>query len=153
MAKVALGEDFQKVFSINKGSIPVRTDMLNDMGKLRFRLCAQTAAKDFLADAKSGGLQPSMAHNMATTLAVQGAFFDVVTNFINDPKADPADGRQATRHGHQSRPSNPCPALACGAAQADDLWMLIFQRQMQARSSAASSLSQECLVPTSGFSR
>lgn len=31
-----------------------------------------------------------MAHNMATTLAVQGAFFDVVTNFINDPKADPA---------------------------------------------------------------
>lgn len=32
-----------------------------------------------------------MAHNMATTLAVQGAFFDVVTNYINDPKADPAD--------------------------------------------------------------
>jgi glucose/mannose transport system substrate-binding protein len=22
---------------------------------------------------------------------VQGAFFDVVTNYINDPKADPAD--------------------------------------------------------------
>ena len=36
-------------------------------------------------------LEPSMAHNMATTLAVQGAFFDVVTNYINDPKADPAD--------------------------------------------------------------
>ncbi|RMU42817.1 hypothetical protein ALP29_200556 [Pseudomonas syringae pv. avii] len=32
-----------------------------------------------------------MAHNMATTLAVQGAFFDVVTNYINDPKADPAE--------------------------------------------------------------
>ena len=31
LAKVALGKDFQKVFSINKGSIPVRTDMLNDM--------------------------------------------------------------------------------------------------------------------------
>ncbi|RRV08330.1 carbohydrate ABC transporter substrate-binding protein [Pseudomonas sp. v388] len=90
LAKVALGEEFQKVFSINKGSIPVRNDMLADMGKYGFDSCAQTAAKDFLADSKNGGLQPSMAHNMATTLAVQGAFFDVVTNYINDPAADPA---------------------------------------------------------------
>ncbi len=90
IAKVVLGENFQKVFSINKGSIPVRNDMLNKMDSYGFDSCAQTAAKDFLADAKNGGLQPSMAHNMATTLAVQGAFFDVITNFINDPKADPA---------------------------------------------------------------
>ncbi|WP_434677862.1 carbohydrate ABC transporter substrate-binding protein [Pseudomonas sp. R1-18] len=90
LAKVALGEEFQKVFSINKGSIPVRNDMLADMNKYGFDSCAQTAAKDFLADAKSGGLQPSMAHNMATTLAVQGAIFDVVTNYINDKGADPA---------------------------------------------------------------
>ncbi|WP_122665395.1 ABC transporter substrate-binding protein [Pseudomonas viridiflava] len=90
IARVALGEDFQKVFSINKGSIPVRNDMLNNMEKNGFDSCAQTAAKDFLADAKTGGLQPSMAHNMATTLAVQGAIFDVVTNYMNDPKADPA---------------------------------------------------------------
>ncbi|KPX91404.1 ABC transporter substrate-binding protein [Pseudomonas meliae] len=91
LAKVAMGEDFQKVFSINKGSIPVRQDMLADMDKYGFDSCAQTAAKDFLADAKTGGLQPSMAHNMATSLAVQGAFFDVITNYINDPKADPAE--------------------------------------------------------------
>lgn len=65
--------------------------MLANMGQYGFDACAQTSAKDFLADAKNGGLQPSMAHNMATTLAVQGAFFDVVTNYINDPKADPAD--------------------------------------------------------------
>ncbi|MEG5267150.1 ABC transporter substrate-binding protein [Pseudomonas sp. JDS28PS106] len=90
LAKVALGEEFQKVFSINKGSIPVRNDMLADMSKYGFDSCAQTAAKDFLADSKNGGLQPSMAHNMATTLAVQGAIFDVVTNYINDPAADPA---------------------------------------------------------------
>jgi glucose/mannose transport system substrate-binding protein len=90
LAKVVLGENFQKVFSINKGSIPVRTDMLNDMNKYGFDACAQTAAKDFLADDKTGGLQPSMAHNMATNLAVQGAIFDTVTNYINDPKADPA---------------------------------------------------------------
>lgn len=91
IARNVMGQDFQKVFSINKGSIPVRNDMLADMGKYGFDECAQTSAKDFLADAKTGGLQPSMAHNMATSLAVQGAFFDVVTNYINDPKADPAD--------------------------------------------------------------
>ena len=37
LAKVALGKDFQKVFSINKGSIPVRTDMLNDMEQAGLR--------------------------------------------------------------------------------------------------------------------
>ncbi|MNG86094.1 putative sugar-binding periplasmic protein precursor [compost metagenome] len=91
IARTVLGKDFQKLFSSNKGSIPVRNDMLADMGQYGFDACAQASAKDFLADAKTGGLQPSMAHNMATTLAVQGAFFDVVTNYINDPKADPAD--------------------------------------------------------------
>lgn len=90
IAKVVLGENFQKVFNINKGSIPVRNDMLTKMDSYGFDSCAQTAAKDFLADAKTGGLLPSMAHNMATSLAVQGAFFDVITNYINDKNADPA---------------------------------------------------------------
>ncbi|BAP41379.1 ABC transporter substrate-binding protein [Pseudomonas sp. LJDD11] len=90
LAKVALGEEFQKVFSINKGSIPVRKDMLASMDKHGFDSCAQASARDFLADGGNGGLQPSMAHNMATSLAVQGAIFDVVTNYINDPNADPA---------------------------------------------------------------
>ncbi|KQQ50682.1 sugar ABC transporter substrate-binding protein [Pseudomonas sp. Leaf127] len=94
LAKVALGEDFQKVFSINKGSIPVRKDMQANMEKYGFDACAQASAKDFLKDAGNGGLQPSMAHNMATSLAVQGAIFDVVTNYINDPQADPAKAAQ-----------------------------------------------------------
>jgi glucose/mannose transport system substrate-binding protein len=94
IAKVTLSESFQKVFNINKGSIPVRNDMLEKIAtnsEPGFDACAEASAKDFLADSKTGGLQPSMAHNMATTLAVQGAIFDVVTNYINDPKADPAD--------------------------------------------------------------
>ena len=99
-------KDFQKVFSINKGSIPVRTDMLNDMEALGFDSCAQTAAKDFLADDKTGGLQPSMAHNMATSLAVQGAIFDVVTNFMNDKKADPAKASARNWRRRSSRPNN-----------------------------------------------
>ena len=86
LAKVALGKDFQTVFNQNKGSLPVRQDM--DMSQ--FDACTQKSSVDFKEAEKGDGLQPSMAHNMATTLAVQGAIFDVVTNFLNDPKADPA---------------------------------------------------------------
>ncbi|MDD1014210.1 ABC transporter substrate-binding protein [Pseudomonas rubra] len=86
LAKVALEPQFQTVFNQNKGSLPVRQDM--DMSQ--FDACTQKSKVDFEDAEKGDGLQPSMAHNMATTLAVQGAIFDVVTNFFNDPKADPA---------------------------------------------------------------
>ncbi|MBV6287251.1 ABC transporter substrate-binding protein [Pseudomonas aegrilactucae] len=86
LAKVALEPQFQTVFNQNKGSLPVRQDM--DMSP--FDACTQKSAVDFKEAEKGDGLQPSMAHNMATSLAVQGAIFDVVSNFLNDPKADPA---------------------------------------------------------------
>lgn len=86
LAKVALEPQFQTVFNQNKGSLPVRQDM--DMSQ--FDACTQKSAVDFKEAEKGDGLQPSMAHNMATTLAVQGAIFDVVTNFLNNPSADPA---------------------------------------------------------------
>ena len=86
VAKVALEPEFQYVFNQNKGSIPVRGDL--DMSK--FDSCGQASAKDFAAAGKSGSQLPSMAHNMATSLAVQGAIFDVVTNFMSDKNADPA---------------------------------------------------------------
>jgi len=86
LAKVALEPEFQTVFNQNKGSLPVRQDM--DMSQ--FDACTQKSAADFKEAAQGDGLQPSMAHNMATTLAVQGAIFDVVTNFLNDPGAEPA---------------------------------------------------------------
>lgn len=85
LAKVALEPEFQYVFNQNKGSIPVR----NDLDMSTFDSCAQASAKDFAAAGEKGQL-PSMAHNMATSLAVQGAIFDVVTNFMSDKNADPA---------------------------------------------------------------
>ncbi|MBD1550962.1 ABC transporter substrate-binding protein [Pseudomonas typographi] len=90
VAKIALGTQFQTVFNQNKGSIPVR----NDIDMSQFDSCAQASAKDFAEASKDGGAQPSMAHNMATNLPVQGAVFDVVTNFINDKNADPAKAAQ-----------------------------------------------------------
>ncbi|MGY4494621.1 ABC transporter substrate-binding protein [Pseudomonas sp. TE3610] len=86
LAKVALEPEFQYVFNQNKGSIPVIKGL--DMSK--FDSCAQASAKDFAEAEKAGTLEPSMAFNMSTSLAVQGAVFDVVTNFLSDKSTDPA---------------------------------------------------------------
>jgi len=85
LAATILTPEFQEVFNLNKGSIPVRLDA--DMSK--FDTCAINSMRDFKATSKSGDLVPSMAHGMSTTSYAQGAIYDVVTNFFNDPKADP----------------------------------------------------------------
>jgi glucose/mannose transport system substrate-binding protein len=90
LARTVMGTEFQRVFNQNKGSIPVRLDQ--DMSV--FDACAQQSMADFKAAAASGGLQPSLAHGMAASSYVQGAVFDVVTNFFNDPKADPQKAAQ-----------------------------------------------------------
>jgi glucose/mannose transport system substrate-binding protein len=79
MARLILQPKFQEVFNINKGSIPVRLGMPKD----NFDVPAQKAMDDFVATAASGGLVPSMAHEMAVYPEVRGAIFDVVTNFYN----------------------------------------------------------------------
>ncbi|MFC1233942.1 ABC transporter substrate-binding protein [Vibrio sp. F74] len=87
LAATILTPEFQEVFNLNKGSIPVRLDA--DMSK--FDSCAVDSMKDFKATAKSGDLLPSMAHGMSTTSYAQGAIYDVVTNFFNDQDADPKE--------------------------------------------------------------
>ena len=79
MARLILQPKFQEVFNINKGSIPVRLGMPRD----NFDSPAQRSMSDFVATAASGGLVPSMAHEMAVFPEVRGAIFDVVTNFYN----------------------------------------------------------------------
>ncbi len=85
LARTVLEPEFQTFFNQNKGSIPVRQDQ--DMSE--FDACAQQSMTDFKEAAKGSGLQPSLTHGMAASSYVQGAVFDVVTNFFNDPKADP----------------------------------------------------------------
>ena len=87
LAKTILTKDFQEVFNLNKGSIPVRLDM--DMSK--FDQCALDSMATFKASAESGDLVPSMAHGLSTTSYAQGAIYDVVTNFFNEKDADPEE--------------------------------------------------------------
>jgi len=88
LAAAIMGTEFQEVFNLNKGSIPVRLNM--DMAK--FDDCAKLSTKDFVATSKSGGLTPSIAHGMAVKPAAEGAIKDAVSQFWNDDKMSVADG-------------------------------------------------------------
>lgn len=85
LARVIMSPEFQILFSQNKGSIPVYLDL--DVSALDS--CAQASIADFREASASGGLQPSLAHLMAAPGYVQGAVFDVVSNFFGSPSSDP----------------------------------------------------------------
>ncbi len=87
LAELIVGKNFQKVFNLNKGSIPARIDVALD----EFDSCAHTSAKD-MADSNAGGsLLPSYAHGMALRGAQSGAITDVVTSHFNsDMSSDDA---------------------------------------------------------------
>jgi glucose/mannose transport system substrate-binding protein len=88
LASSIMGVQFQEIFNLNKGSIPVRLNM--DMSK--FDDCAKLSAKDFVSTAKAGSLEPSIAHGMAVPPAAAGAIQDAVSQFWNDDKISVADG-------------------------------------------------------------
>ncbi|OOG80800.1 sugar ABC transporter substrate-binding protein, partial [Hydrogenophaga sp. A37] len=88
LAAAIMGPEFQEVFNLNKGSIPVRLNMKMD----KFDDCAKLSSKDFVETAKGGGLVPSIAHGMAVSPAAEGAIKDAVSQFWNDDKISVADG-------------------------------------------------------------
>jgi len=88
LAAAIMGTEFQEVFNLNKGSIPVRLNM----SMAKFDDCAKLSSADFVATAKNGGLQPSVAHGMAVKPAAEGAIKDAVSAFWNNDKISVADG-------------------------------------------------------------
>ncbi len=79
LAELIVGQNFQKVFNLNKGSIPARVDVALD----EFDVCAHLSADDMKASNESGTLLPSYAHGMALRGAQAGAITDVVTAHFN----------------------------------------------------------------------
>ncbi len=79
MAREILSDDFQKVFNLNKGSIPAKLGI----ARKEFDACAQDSMDAFLRSTKTGGLVPSFAHGMAVSEAVSGAISDSVTHYFN----------------------------------------------------------------------
>jgi len=89
LAASIMGTEFQEVFNLNKGSIPVRLNMSMD----KFDDCAEDLQpRTSCTTAKSGGLVPSVAHGMAIKPAAEGAIKDAVSQFWNDDKISVADG-------------------------------------------------------------
>ncbi len=76
---------FQQEFNRVKGSIPalVKPDMS------KFDRCAVRSYQDFLQAEREGNLLPSMAEGMATPTNMRQAIMDVLSNFFNDPRANP----------------------------------------------------------------
>ena len=79
LASAIMSPEFQEVFNLNKGSIPVRAGV----SKAKFDSCALQSMADLDASSKGGALVPSMAHNMAIGSAAQGAVMDVIAKFMN----------------------------------------------------------------------
>ena len=79
LATAIMSPEFQEVFNLNKGSIPVRPGV----NKAKFDTCATKSMADFDSTAKTGGLEPSFAHGMAVPSATQGAIVDVIAKFMN----------------------------------------------------------------------
>ena len=90
LAAAIMGPEFQEVFNLNKGSIPVRLNM----SMAKFDDCAKQSSKDFVETAKTGGLLPSVAHSMAIKPAAEGAIKDAVSQFWNDDKITVADAQK-----------------------------------------------------------
>lgn len=85
LAQLLMTPKFQEEFNRVKGSIPALTKP--DMSK--FDRCAVRSYQDFLLAEKQDNLLPSMAEGMATPTNMRQAILDVLSNFFNDPKANP----------------------------------------------------------------
>jgi len=90
LAAAIMSPEFQEVFNLNKGSIPVRLNM----SMAKFDDCAKLSSKDFVDTAKTGGLVPSVAHGMAISPATEGAIKDMVSQFWNDDKISIDDAQK-----------------------------------------------------------
>ena len=73
------------------------------------RRLRQAVGKDFVDDAKSGGLVPSIAHGMAMPPAAEGAIKDVVSQFWNDDKMSRRATRWPRRCRRRARPKYEVP--------------------------------------------
>jgi glucose/mannose transport system substrate-binding protein len=87
LARQIMSPEFQELFNLYKGSIPVRLGMKMD----KFDECAKASTADFVSTAKAGALLPSIAHGMAVPSAAEGAIKDAVSQFWNTDKMTAKD--------------------------------------------------------------
>ncbi len=88
LAAAIMGTEFQEVFNLNKGSIPVRLGMKMD----KFDDCAKLSAQGLRRRRQERHAWcPRIAHGMAVPSAAEGAIKDVVSQFWNADKMSAKD--------------------------------------------------------------
>lgn len=85
LVKTIMSPGFQETFNLNKGSIPVVTDVNRD----RFDRCSQESSAHFVASAMLNNLVPSIAHRMVQGDAKEKVLREAVAAFWNDERLTP----------------------------------------------------------------
>nr|WP_297355491.1 ABC transporter substrate-binding protein [uncultured Caldimonas sp.] len=90
LAATIMSREFQEVFNLNKGSVPVGTGV----NMARFDLCAQESSAYFVASNMVNALVPSVAHKMVQPDAVEGALREAVAAYWNDDRITAQEAMQ-----------------------------------------------------------
>ena len=87
LAAAIMSHEFQRLFNLAKGSIPVRLDV--DMNE--FDSCAQGSSADLASSGDNGTIVPSLAHRSAAGPTARGAMIDLISQFWNDDNLSSTD--------------------------------------------------------------
>jgi len=91
-AQVAMGKEFNRIFTQINGSIPVRTDI--ELTGAAFQDCQRDAAANLAAAVSANQVVLSLAHNMAQNNAITAALRDVLTEYVHNKSISPEEGQK-----------------------------------------------------------
>jgi glucose/mannose transport system substrate-binding protein len=91
-AKVAMGKEFNRIFTQINGSIPVRTDI--ELSGAEFQDCQRDAAANLAGAVAANQVLLSLAHNMAQNNATTAALRDVLTEYVHNKSIAPEEGQK-----------------------------------------------------------
>jgi glucose/mannose transport system substrate-binding protein len=91
-ARVAMSQEFNRVFTQINGSIPVRSDI--DLSDSSYQPCQRDAKASLAGAVEAGQVVMSLGNNMALPNASTAALRDVLTEFVHNSTITPAEGQQ-----------------------------------------------------------
>jgi glucose/mannose transport system substrate-binding protein len=91
-AQVAMGKEFNRIFTQINGSIPVRTDI--ELTGAAFQDCQRDAAANLAAAVSADQVVLSLAHNMAQNNSITAALRDVLTEYVHNKSISPQEGQK-----------------------------------------------------------
>ncbi|MET0682044.1 MAG: ABC transporter substrate-binding protein [Casimicrobiaceae bacterium] len=91
-AQVAMGKDFNRIFSQIQGSIPARTDI--DLSDAAFQDCQRDASANLAAAIAANQVVLSLSQNMAHNSSITASLRDVITEYVHNKSIAPEEGQK-----------------------------------------------------------